>query len=111
MSLIESMCQSVGPKDGPGRQWSGYRGILAGGVLDSADLPESWNVKEKKNIKWMVELPGLGLSCPVIWENKVFITSAINRTDTSGLKTGQLSFQLHLRNGNLPVHRFYSGTG
>jgi outer membrane protein assembly factor BamB len=88
MIFFESMGQQAGTKDEPGQQWAGFRGTLASGVFDNADLPENWNVKETRNVKWKVEIPGLGLSCPVIWENKVFITSAISRTDSSGLKTG-----------------------
>ena len=88
MVFYESTCQQAGTRDEPTQQWTGYRGPLASGVLYNADLPENWNVKESKNVKWLVAIPGLGLSCPVIWENKVFITSAISRTDSSGLKTG-----------------------
>ena len=72
----------------PDHQWTGYRGSLARGVFDQADLPESWSVTERKNLKWRVEIPGLGLSCPVIWGDKVFITTAVSKTDSGGLKTG-----------------------
>ena len=72
----------------PERQWTGYRGSMASGVFDNANLPDVWDVKSGKNIKWTVDIPGLGLSCPVIWGNKVFITTAISSTDNSGLKPG-----------------------
>jgi outer membrane protein assembly factor BamB len=35
-----------------------------------------------------VEIPGLGLSSPVIWDNKIFITSAISQADRDGFKPG-----------------------
>ena len=88
MHFFDSTGQLVATRDESGQQWAGFRGTLASGVFENAGLPENWNVKEKKNVKWVVEIPGLGLSCPVIWGNKVFITSAISRTDSSGLKTG-----------------------
>jgi outer membrane protein assembly factor BamB len=88
MVFFKTIGQQAVTKDEPGQQWAGFRGTLAGGVFDNADLPENWSVKETKNVKWIVGIPGLGLSCPVIWENKVFVTSAISRTDSNGIKTG-----------------------
>ena len=72
----------------PERQWSGYRGYMSSGILDGANLPETWDVKKDENIKWKVEVPGLGMSSPVIWGNKLFITTAISAQDGDGLKTG-----------------------
>ena len=40
------------------------------------------------NIRWKTEIPGLGLSSPVIWDNKIFITSAISQADRVGFKPG-----------------------
>ena len=34
------------------------------------------------------EIPGLGLSSPVIWDNKLFITTAISQSDKAGFKPG-----------------------
>jgi outer membrane protein assembly factor BamB len=72
----------------PERQWSMYRGYFASGVLDGANLPEEWDIPTGRNIKWKREIPGLGLSCPVIWGDRIFITSAISEKDAAGLKTG-----------------------
>lgn len=70
------------------RQWSQYRGYLSSGVLDQANLPESWDLASGKNVLWNIEIPGLGLSSPVIWGDKLFITSAISEEDAEGLKKG-----------------------
>jgi len=72
----------------PERQWSQYRGYNSNGTLDNTNLPEIWDVSENENIKWKIEIPGLGLSSPVIWGDKLFITTAISETDSEGLKTG-----------------------
>ena len=72
----------------PERQWPGFRGYMASGVLDNANLPESFDLKEMVNIKWKTEIPGLGLSSPVIWDNKLFITTAISQADKDGFKPG-----------------------
>lgn len=72
----------------PERQWPQYRGYLASGILDNANLPETWNVPEGKNVKWKTHIPGLGMSCPVIWGDYLFLTTAISSKDTSGFKIG-----------------------
>jgi len=72
----------------PERQWPGFRGYLASGILDNANLPESFDLNKMENIRWKVEIPGLGLSSPVIWDNKLFITTAISQADKDGFKPG-----------------------
>ena len=72
----------------PDRQWSAYRGRLSSGVLDNANLPESFDLAKMTNIRWKMEIPGLGLSSPVIWDNKIFITSAVSQADRDGFKPG-----------------------
>jgi outer membrane protein assembly factor BamB len=70
------------------RQWSAYRGRLSSGVLDNANLPEYFDLPKMINVKWKTEIPGLGLSSPVIWDNKLFITSAVSQADRAGFKPG-----------------------
>jgi len=72
----------------PDRQWTAYRGKQSSGVLDNANLPESFDINKMINVRWKIEIPGLGLSSPVIWDNKVFITSAISQADREGFKPG-----------------------
>ena len=69
------------------QQWSGYRGYYAAGFHDNANLPDTWNAEDGSNVLWKIEIPGLALSSPVIWENKLFITTAISEEDTTGLRT------------------------
>ncbi len=70
------------------KQWPSYRGYFSSGILDNANLPEYWDVEKSVNIKWKADIPGLGLSSPVIWGDKLFITSAISESDAEGLKPG-----------------------
>ena len=70
------------------RQWPSYRGYFASGYLDNAFLPDSFNIESSYNVKWNIDIPGLGLSCPVIWDDKVFITTAVSTQDTEGYRTG-----------------------
>jgi outer membrane protein assembly factor BamB len=88
LSLLLLSNNMVHGQVAPERQWPGYRGYMASGVLDNANLPESFDLQKMINIRWKIEIPGLGLSNPVIWDNKLFITSAISESDKLGLKPG-----------------------
>jgi outer membrane protein assembly factor BamB len=72
----------------PERQWPSFRGYMSCGVLDDANLPDTFDPEKMINIRWKTEIPGLGLSSPVIWDNKLFITSAISQADKAGFKPG-----------------------
>lgn len=82
---------SIGKLSGqvkPERQWTSYRGNHSSGVLDNTNLPESFDLENMTNVRWKSEIPGLGLSSPVIWDNKIFITSAVSQADREGFKPG-----------------------
>jgi outer membrane protein assembly factor BamB len=57
------------------RQWPAFRGPTGQGHALHADLPLEWN-KEGRNILWRVKVPGKGNSSPVVWDNRIFLTSA-----------------------------------
>jgi len=55
--------------------WPQWRGPTQNGVAPSANPPITWS--ETNNIKWKVAIPGAGSATPIIWENQVFIQTAI----------------------------------
>jgi outer membrane protein assembly factor BamB len=65
-----------------------FRGHYASGVLDNANLPENWDATTGENIAWKTEIPGLGHSCPIVWGDNVFVTTALSSADQKGIKTG-----------------------
>ena len=58
--------------------WSQWRGPQNSGVSHSAAPPLTWS--ETENIKWKVPIDGNGTSTPIVWEDKVFVLTAI-KTD------------------------------
>ncbi|HEY1066127.1 MAG TPA: PQQ-binding-like beta-propeller repeat protein [Pirellulales bacterium] len=54
--------------------WPEFRGPTAQGVSSETGLPVEWG--PDKNIRWKVQVPGLGWSSPVIVDGKVYLTSA-----------------------------------
>jgi hypothetical protein len=57
-------------------QWPKFRGPNAGAIADDVSLPDTWS--ETENVVWKTTVPGLGWSSPVIWDNHVFLTSAVS---------------------------------
>ncbi len=56
------------------QEWPQFRGRMAGVAVDHPDLPETWSTTE--NVRWVVDIPGVGWSSPVVWGDHVFVTSA-----------------------------------
>lgn len=70
------------------KQWPSFRGPFALGFVENAKTVEKWNLETGENIKWQTSIPGLGHSSPVIWDDKIFITSAISGSGENFLKVG-----------------------
>jgi hypothetical protein len=47
----------------------------ASGVADGQNLPDQWNGKTGENILWRTPIPGLAHSSPVVWGNRIFVTT------------------------------------
>jgi hypothetical protein len=61
------------------RNWPQWRGPAANGLVLHGNPPLRW--AEGKNVKWKVAIPGLGHATPVIWENKIFVLTAVPSVD------------------------------
>jgi outer membrane protein assembly factor BamB len=57
------------------RNWPAWRGPLANGTAPKANPPTVWS--EAQNVRWKVKLPGSGTSTPIIWNDLIFIQTAI----------------------------------
>ncbi len=67
--------------------WPRFRGPNADGVAaDDPRLPDTWSKTE--NVKWVVDVAGRGCSGPVVWGDKVFVTSVISDGDEAAPKPG-----------------------
>jgi outer membrane protein assembly factor BamB len=84
MALTGLVSLSSVPASMKGSNWAGWRGPDGQGVSDEKNLPTEWS--ETKNVKWKTPIPGRGFSCPVIWGNRVFLTTAIEGDVIPGQK-------------------------
>ncbi len=55
------------------QEWTQFRGPNATGISEAKGLPVTWT---EKDFRWRVPVPGASHSQPVIWGDKLFITSA-----------------------------------
>jgi outer membrane protein assembly factor BamB len=55
--------------------WHQWRGPSADGVGPHADPPVEWD--EQSGVRWKLELPGRGNSTPIVWEETIFLTTAV----------------------------------
>ncbi len=67
--------------------WPRFRGSEGIGVSRETGLPLTWSSTE--NVRWKTPLPGPGMSSPVVWGNRVFVTQAL---DKDGHKRALLCF-------------------
>ena len=56
--------------------WPQFRGPNGAGVADASTLPQKWSTTE--NVAWSVDVPGRGWSSPIVWRDRIFVTSAVN---------------------------------
>jgi outer membrane protein assembly factor BamB len=79
------------------QNWPQWRGPQGSGISDEKNLPSEWSAD--KNILWKTPLPGRGHSSPVVWGNRIFLTTDIEGDVVPGAKAIQ-----HVRKGEIWVH-------
>jgi outer membrane protein assembly factor BamB len=58
--------------------WPGFRGSHISGVGSRATPPLTWNVAASTNVAWRTPIPGLGHSSPIVWADRIFLTTAVS---------------------------------
>lgn len=61
-------------------QWPQFRGPENSGLSPAQALPSEWSADE--HVEWKVAIPGTGWSSPIIWNDKIFVTTAITEKQT-----------------------------
>lgn len=73
--------------------WPQWRGADGAGVADGGKLPTQWS--ETENVQWSVKLPGWGTSSPVVYGDRLFVTSQ----SEEGGKKSLLTLCFHRKTG------------
>jgi outer membrane protein assembly factor BamB len=72
----------------PNGSWPSFRGQQASGIAERQNLPDRWDGKTGENILWRTPIPGLAHSSPVVWGNRIFVTSASSSDPNATFRPG-----------------------
>ncbi len=75
-------------KPSQGVDWPSFRGPDAAGVAEGYPLPTTWDIEKSEHFRWKTPIPGLGLSSPIVWRDRVFVSTSIGARGAPKLKTG-----------------------
>ena len=59
-------------------QWSQFRGPSGSGIIKTKPTPTKWNVETGENIRWKTPVPGLAHSAPIIWGDRIYLTTVVS---------------------------------
>ncbi len=74
--LTCALCFAAGKGD-----WPYWRGPAADGMA-VGDAPLHWS--DTQNVRWKTEIPGRGSSSPVLWGDRIFVTTAVKTGPSTG---------------------------
>lgn len=89
------------------QEWTRFRGPNGTGISEVYQFPPSW---QPDSFIWQTDLPGLGHSSPVVWGDKIFLTSATEDGRTRwllclSLDTGKLLWKQEFAGESYHIHR------
>ena len=70
------------------QDWPQFRGPSATGVAEGKTTPTNWDATKSQNVLWKTPIPGLAHSSPVVWGDKIFVTTAVNSTPKDETRYG-----------------------
>ena len=86
--LLASLSLAARNSARPSVNWPSFRGPNASGIAEGYPTPRTWDVEKGKSVRWKTPIPGLGHSSPIVWGNRIFVTSAISGQEKPELKVG-----------------------
>ena len=77
----------VRPEGDGGQFWPRWRGPSGQGVVEEGEYPDTWS--DTTNVLWKTTVPGSGHSSPIVWGNRIFLTTSRD----GGQRVSILSFR------------------
>lgn len=68
--------------------WPAFRGPDGAGISDGHDVPVDWDIETGRNVAWKTAVPGIANSSPVVWGDRVFVTTAVGSSGDDTVRTG-----------------------
>ena len=70
------------------QHWPSFRGPGASGVADGSPTPVKWNAATGENVLWKTPVAGVAVSSPIVWGDRVFVSTAVSGDPNVGIRTG-----------------------
>jgi outer membrane protein assembly factor BamB len=70
------------------QHWPAFRGANAAGVADGTPTAVKWNAATGENVAWKTPVPGVAVSSPIVWGDRVFVSTAVSSDPSQGIRTG-----------------------
>ena len=83
-ALCASLAPGLAAPAAAQQPWPSFRGAGAAGVADTGAPPVSWDLAAGRNVAWTTPIPGFGHSSPIVWGDRVFLTSAVPLAPPAG---------------------------
>ena len=65
-----------------------FRGPNASGVADGHPTPVKWNATSGESVLWKTPIPGMAVSSPIVWGDRVFVSTAVSSDPNATIRTG-----------------------
>jgi outer membrane protein assembly factor BamB len=75
LGIVLGCCVAAVAALASGDDWPQFRGPNGTATSAAAQLPTAWSAEQ--NVAWKAKLPGYGWSSPIVWGDKVFVTTAV----------------------------------
>jgi outer membrane protein assembly factor BamB len=73
---------------GEPRPWPAFRGPDSSGVADHQGAIVEWDAAAGRNVRWKTPIPGIANSSPIVWGDRIFVTTAISSAGDTTFRTG-----------------------
>lgn len=70
------------------QNWPSFRGPQASGVAEGTPTATTWDAEKSVNVLWKTPIPGLANSSPIVWGDRIFVTTAVSKDAEPDIKTG-----------------------
>jgi outer membrane protein assembly factor BamB len=70
------------------QHWPAFRGANAAGVADGKPTAVKWNVSSGENVAWKTPVAGVAVSSPIVWGDRVFVSTAVGSDPSQSIRTG-----------------------
>ncbi len=100
-AVLWTLASGLSPEE---TYWPYWRGPAADGMA-VGDAPLHWSATQ--NVRWKTDIPGLGNSSPVVWGDRIFLTTAVKTGTPAGAQpTARERWNPHGESGQQAEHKF-----